>query len=168
MGRPVLVHGPTERTGIPMALIACPKCNSEDINGTPQPDSRLLIHCNACGTEWLRGEARRDPGRSAVQTIDSLHAEFPTALSVRHEIRERVATLEAEFLLHRPEPDQQREEPPRAQRHVHRERHRHQRQPTGAEQHAAQRHELGAGAGRRRQHVRTGPGEHGQAVADGP
>ena len=41
-----------------MALIACPSCNSEDINGTPQADSRLLIHCNECGTEWLRGEAR--------------------------------------------------------------------------------------------------------------
>ena len=88
-----------------MALIACPKCNSEDINGTPQADSRLLIHCNECGTEWLRGEARRDPGRPAVQTIDSLHAEFPTASAVRHEIRERVAILESEFLLNRPEPD---------------------------------------------------------------
>ena len=88
-----------------MALIACPKCNSEDINGTPQPDSRLLIHCNECGTEWLRGEARRDPGRPAVQTIDSLHAEFPTASAVRHEIRERVALLQSEFLLDRPEPD---------------------------------------------------------------
>jgi hypothetical protein len=88
-----------------MALIACPKCNSEDINGTPQADSRLLIHCNDCGTEWLRGEARRDPGRPAVQTIDSLHAEFPTAAAVRHEIRDRVAMLQAEFLLDRPEPD---------------------------------------------------------------
>jgi hypothetical protein len=88
-----------------MALIACPKCNSEDINGTPQADSRLLIHCNECGTEWLRGEARRDPGRPAVQTIDSLHAEFPTAAAVRHEIRERVAMLQSEFLLDRPEPD---------------------------------------------------------------
>jgi hypothetical protein len=88
-----------------MALIACPKCNSEDINGTPQADSRLLIHCNDCGTEWLRGEARRDPGRPAVQTIDSLHAEFPTAAAVRPEIRERVAILESEFLLNRPEPD---------------------------------------------------------------
>ena len=62
----------------PMALIACPKCNSEDINGTPQADSRLLIHCNDCGHEWLRGEARRDPGRPAVQTFESLHAAFPT------------------------------------------------------------------------------------------
>jgi hypothetical protein len=88
-----------------MALIACPKCNSEDINGTPQADSRLLIHCNDCGTEWLRGEARRDPGRPAVQTIDSLHAEFPTAAAVRHEIRERVAILQSEFLLDRLEPD---------------------------------------------------------------
>jgi len=88
-----------------MALIACPKCNSEDINGTPQADSRLLIHCNDCGTEWLRGEARRDPGRPAVQTIDSLHAEFPTAAAVRIDIRERVALLESEFLLDRPEPD---------------------------------------------------------------
>ncbi|MFP5371565.1 MAG: hypothetical protein ACLGI3_12575 [Actinomycetes bacterium] len=88
-----------------MALIACPKCSSEDINGTPQADSRLLIHCNDCGTEWLRGEARRDPGRPAVQTIDSLRAEFPTAAAVRHEIRERVALLESEFLLDRPEPD---------------------------------------------------------------
>jgi hypothetical protein len=88
-----------------MALIACPKCNSEDINGTPQADSRLLIHCNQCGTEWLRGEARRDPGRPAVQTIDSLHAEFPTVAAVRHEIRERVAILQSEFLLNRPAPD---------------------------------------------------------------
>jgi hypothetical protein len=88
-----------------MALIACPKCNSEDINGTPQADSRLLIHCNDCGTEWLRGEARRDPGRPAVQTIDSLHAEFPTAAAVRIDIRERVALLESEFLMTRPEPD---------------------------------------------------------------
>jgi hypothetical protein len=88
-----------------MALIACPNCSSEDINGKPQADSRLLIHCNECGTEWLRGDARRDPGRPALQTIDSLHAEFPTAAAVRHEIRERVATLQAEFLLDRPEPD---------------------------------------------------------------
>jgi hypothetical protein len=88
-----------------MALIACPKCHSEDINGTPQADSRLLIHCNECGTEWLRGEARRDPGRPAVQTIDSLHAEFPTAAAVRIDIRERVALLESEFLLGRPESD---------------------------------------------------------------
>jgi hypothetical protein len=88
-----------------MALIACPNCSSEDINGTPQADSRLLIHCNACGTEWLRGEARRDPGRPAVRTIDSLHAEFPTAAAVRPDIRERVALLQSEFLLNRPEPD---------------------------------------------------------------
>src|SRR5687767_6202920 len=76
--------------GTLMALIACPKCNSEDINGTPQPDSRLLIHCENCGHEWLRGEARRDPSRPAVQTIDSLHATFPTALDVRFDVRERV------------------------------------------------------------------------------
>ncbi|MCZ2859961.1 hypothetical protein [Blastococcus sp. VKM Ac-2987] len=88
-----------------MALIACPNCSSEDINGTPQADSRLLIHCNDCGTEWLRGEVRRDPGRPAVQTIDSLRADFPTATAVRHEIRDRVALLQAEFLLDRPEPD---------------------------------------------------------------
>jgi hypothetical protein len=88
-----------------MALIACPNCSSEDINGTPQADSRLLIHCNACGTEWLRGEARRDPGRPAVRTIDSLHAAFPTAADVRPDVRERVQLLQAEFLLDRPEPD---------------------------------------------------------------
>jgi len=88
-----------------MALIACPKCASEDIDGTPQPDSRLLIHCQNCGHEWLRGEARRDPGRPAVQTIDSLHAEFPTVRDVRPEVRERVMMLQSEFLLGRPEPD---------------------------------------------------------------
>ena len=88
-----------------MALIACPKCNSEDINGTPQADSRLLIHCNECGTEWLRGEARRDPGRPAIRTIDSLHAEFPSALDVRPEVRERVAMLVSEFQMDHPEPD---------------------------------------------------------------
>ena len=80
-----------------MALIACPKCNSEDINGTPQPDSRLLIHCEDCGHEWLRGEARRDPSRPAVRTIDSLHAGFPTPLDVRLDVRERVAMLVSEF-----------------------------------------------------------------------
>jgi hypothetical protein len=88
-----------------MALIACPKCASEDIDGTPQPDSRLLIHCQSCGHEWLRGEARRDPSRPAVQTIDSLHAEFPTVLDVRPEVRERVMMLQSEFLLERREPD---------------------------------------------------------------
>jgi hypothetical protein len=88
-----------------MALIACPNCNSEDINGTPQADSRLLIHCNDCGHEWLRGEARRDPGRPAVRTIDSLHAEFPTAAAVRPDVRDRVAMLQSEFLLDRPAPD---------------------------------------------------------------
>jgi hypothetical protein len=82
-----------------MALIACPKCNSEDINGTPQADSRLLIHCNDCGTEWLRGEARRDPSRPAVRTIDSLHAAFPTPRDVRLDVRERVDLLKAQFLL---------------------------------------------------------------------
>ena len=88
-----------------MALIACPKCNSENIDGIPQPDSRLLIHCSDCGHEWLRGEARRDPGRPAVRTIDSLHASFPTAADVRPDVRERVALLASEFLLDRPEPD---------------------------------------------------------------
>ena len=88
-----------------MALIACPKCNSEDINGTPQPDSRLLIHCEDCGHEWLRGEARRDPGRPAVRTIDSLHAAFPTVLDVRPDVRERVAMLVSEFQLDHPQPD---------------------------------------------------------------
>ena len=82
-----------------MPLIACPKCNSEDITGTPQADSRLLIHCADCGHEWLRGEARRDPGRPAVQTIDSLHAAFPTTLDVRPDVRERVALLASEFRL---------------------------------------------------------------------
>jgi hypothetical protein len=88
-----------------MALIACPTCNSEDINGTPQADSRLLIHCNECGHEWLRGEARRDPARPAVRTIESLHAAFPTVADVRPDVRERVAMLVSEFLLDRPEPD---------------------------------------------------------------
>jgi hypothetical protein len=88
-----------------LALINCPSCSSEDINGTPQPDSRLLIHCNNCGNEWLRGEARRDPARPAVQTFDSLHAEFPSAVAVRPEVRERVMLLTSEFLMERPEPD---------------------------------------------------------------
>ena len=88
-----------------MALIDCPKCKSEDINGTPQPDSRLLIHCNVCGHEWLRGEARRDPARPAVRTIDALHAAFPTTKDVRLDVRERVSLLESEFLMHRPDPD---------------------------------------------------------------
>jgi hypothetical protein len=89
-----------------MPLIACPKCNSEDINGTPQADSRLLIHCENCGHEWLRGEARRDPSRPAVQTIDSLHASFPTPLDVRFDVRERVEMLVSHFLLdHHPQPD---------------------------------------------------------------
>jgi hypothetical protein len=88
-----------------MALIECPKCHSEDITGTPQADSRLLITCANCGHEWLRGEARRDPGRPAVQTIDSLHASFPTAADVRPDVRERVELLKAEFLLDRREPD---------------------------------------------------------------
>ena len=84
-----------------MPLIDCPKCKSEDINGTPQADSRLLIHCNDCGHEWLRGEARRDPGRPAVQTFESLHAAFPTATAVRPDVRERVEQLKADFLLDR-------------------------------------------------------------------
>ncbi len=88
-----------------MALIACPNCNSEDITGTAQPDSTLLIHCADCGHEWLRGEARRDPGRPAVQTIDSLHAAFPTAADVRPDVRERIDLLKAEFQLDRPATD---------------------------------------------------------------
>jgi hypothetical protein len=103
-GRPVLVHDqPNERDL--MALIACPKCNSEDINGTPQADSRLLIHCEDCGHEWLRGEARRDPSRPAVRTIDSLHAAFPTTLDVRPDVRERVAMLVSEFQMDHPQHD---------------------------------------------------------------
>jgi len=88
-----------------MPLIACPTCNSEDINGTAQPDSRLLIHCNDCGHEWLRGEARRDPARPAVQTFESLHSSFPTPSAVRPDVRERVDALKADFLLDRREPD---------------------------------------------------------------
>src|SRR4030095_14355845 len=119
-GRPVLVHGPTERNGNLMALIACPSCSSEDINGTPQADSRLLIHCNACGTEWLRGEAPprprrppRPPDRPRAAAIPpapgstaSGHAESPTAAAVRPDVRERVMMLQSEWLLdHRPQPD---------------------------------------------------------------
>src|SRR5215212_9758105 len=89
----------------PMPLIACPKCSSEDITGTPQADSRLLIHCASCGHEWLRGEARRDPGRPAVRTFDSLHAAFPTAADVRPDVRERVELLVSEFQLEHREPD---------------------------------------------------------------
>jgi len=88
-----------------LALITCPTCHSEDIDGTPQPDSRLLIHCNACGHEWLRGEARRDPARPAVQTAESLQASFPTPADVRPDVRERVMLLTSEFLMERPEPD---------------------------------------------------------------
>jgi hypothetical protein len=92
-----------------MALIACPNCKSEDINGIAQPDSRLLIHCNDCGTEWLRGEARRDPSRPAVQTFETLHSSFPTASAVRPDVRERVDALKADFLLDRREPDAEAE-----------------------------------------------------------
>jgi hypothetical protein len=92
-----------------MALIACPTCNSEDINGVAQPDSRLLIHCNDCGHEWLRGEARRDPSRPAVQTFESLHASFPTPAAVRPDVRERVDLLKANFLLEHREPDAEAE-----------------------------------------------------------
>ena len=88
-----------------MALIACPSCNSEDITGTPQADSRLLITCADCGHEWLRGEARRDPGRPAVQTIDSLHAAFPKPADVRFDVRERVGSLIADFKLDHRQPD---------------------------------------------------------------
>jgi len=88
-----------------LALIICPSCSSDDIDGTPQPDSRLLIHCNNCGHEWLRGDARRDPARPAVQTAESLRSEFPTAADVRPDVRERVMLLQSEFLLDRPEPD---------------------------------------------------------------
>ena len=88
-----------------MALIACPKCNSENIDGKPQADSRLLIHCSDCGHEWIRGEARRDPSRPAVRTSESLHAEFPKPADVRLDVRDRVMMLQSEFLLDRPEPD---------------------------------------------------------------
>ncbi|MCW2534684.1 MAG: uncharacterized protein JWQ26_383, partial [Modestobacter sp.] len=88
-----------------MALITCPTCNSEEITGKPQPDGRLLIHCEDCGNEWLRGESRRDPARPAVQSIDSLQAEFPTAAAVRPDVRERVQLLQSEFMMERPETD---------------------------------------------------------------
>lgn len=88
-----------------MALITCPSCSSEEITGKPQADGRLLIHCDDCGHEWLRGETRRDPTRPAVRSVDSLQAEFPTAADVRPDVRERVMLLQAEFLLERPEPD---------------------------------------------------------------
>jgi hypothetical protein len=88
-----------------MPLITCPSCSSEEITGKPQADGRLLIHCDDCGHEWLRGETRRDPTRPAVRSLDSLQAEFPTAADVRPDVRERVMLLESEFLLERPEPD---------------------------------------------------------------
>jgi hypothetical protein len=88
-----------------MALITCPTCSSEDISGKPQPDGRLLIHCDDCGNEWLRGETRRDPARPAVRSIDTLQAEFPTAADVRPDVRERVMLLQSEFQLDPPAPD---------------------------------------------------------------
>jgi hypothetical protein len=94
-----------EKTGPPLPLITCPSCSSDDIDGTPQPDGRLLVHCAACGHEWLRGETRRDPARPAVQTAESLRATFPTAADVRPDVRERVMLLQSEFALEHPEPD---------------------------------------------------------------
>ena len=88
-----------------MALITCPTCSSEEISGKPQPDGRLLVLCDDCGNEWLRGETRRDPARPAVRSIDSLQAEFPTPAHVRPEVRDRVMLLQSEFQLDRPEPD---------------------------------------------------------------
>jgi len=88
-----------------MPLITCPTCSSEDIGGQPQPDGRLLIHCDSCGNEWLRGETRRDPARPAVRSIDSLQAEFPTAADVRPDVRDRVLLLQSEFQLDPPAPD---------------------------------------------------------------
>src|SRR5688572_29641178 len=87
-----------------MALITCPTCSSEEISGKPQPDGRLLVLCDDCGNEWLRGETRRDPARPAVRSIDSLHAEFPTAAAVRPDVRDRVMLLQSEFLLEPREP----------------------------------------------------------------
>ena len=66
-GRPVLVHGPTERTGTLMALIACPKCNSEDINGTPagrQPPADPLRGLRP-RVAARRGPPRPGPARGA-------------------------------------------------------------------------------------------------------
>ena len=91
--------------GAPLALITCPTCSSEEISGKPQPDGRLLIHCDDCGAEWLRGETRRDPARPAVQSVDSLQASFPAAADVRPDVRERVMLLTSEFLMDRPAPD---------------------------------------------------------------
>jgi len=88
-----------------LALIACPECSSEDITGTPQPDSRLLIHCADCGHEWLRGEARRDPARPHVRSVDTLQGEFPSAADVRPDVRERITALEAEYIAQKPDAD---------------------------------------------------------------
>jgi hypothetical protein len=88
-----------------MPLITCPACSSEEISGAPQPDGRLLVHCDDCGHDWLRGETRRDPARPAVRSIDSLHSAFPSAADVRPDVRDRIALLLGEFQLDRTEPD---------------------------------------------------------------
>ena len=88
-----------------MALIACPKCNSEDINGTPQPDSRLLIHCNDCGHEWLRGEARRDPSRPAVRPSTRCTPPSRRRPTCAPTSGSGWTCSKSEFLLDRREPD---------------------------------------------------------------
>ena len=47
---------------------------------------KYQYRCDDCGAEWLRGETRRDPARTAVQSFDSLQAAFPTPADVRPDV----------------------------------------------------------------------------------
>lgn len=85
-----------------MAL--CRSCRSDDLDLVEKlPDGRRRVRCNACGEEWVRGEAAAPSGTRP--SYDVARERFPTLADVDPARRERAETLKARFLSVRPEPD---------------------------------------------------------------
>lgn len=77
--------------------VACPQCGSNDLDLIEVlDDERRRVKCEACGNEWLRGDAR--VVYKTTTSIDDLRKRFPSPEDVRSEIAERAARMKSEYL----------------------------------------------------------------------
>lgn len=82
--------------------IACPACQSSDLSGVLEGDGRIQTVCEACGHEWMRGEAKKV--YKSTRTIEDLRRYFPSPADVKPDALSRLEKLKGEFLEQRPEP----------------------------------------------------------------
>lgn len=82
-------------------LVACSECGSDELDLLEVlPDERRRIKCESCGNVWLRGQAKRV--YRTITTIDDLRTRFPSPQDVDAQVRQRAASLKADYLEEHP------------------------------------------------------------------